>query len=327
MPENFAPAYGIIKGRFKAVGSNTFGIFFVMFSLLSKNVEKIQIASSHFSSIYDNSPQMSWHDFEERIVNLKWKGEYSINITNDIQKAFDYEFKSKERVDEITYFMSKGAIPKITEFFQNILQRPTGDRNVSVDIEIEMVAQDEIEEVNIKRIKKDQEKKTFQQTTQQKTDIDEFNLAVNSVVLESSLVLSPVTGIPIYELKPGDKVLTRITEKTQRGQYFRELLGSIDPVTNEERPIPAVVEQIKVIGKNYVVLTNIGPSIYGKSIEEDNVKVKKYEGQIFLTSKQVLESKTEDISEDKTSNLLIFLGIAAGTLLIVVLILTLLGIF
>jgi hypothetical protein len=328
MPENFVPSYGIIKGRFKALGTNTFGLFFVSFNLLSKVLEKIQVASSHFSSIYENSPQMPWHEFEERIINIKWRGEYSINITNDIQKAIDYELKSKERTDEIIYYLTKNAIPKLSEFFQNILQRPTGDKNVTVDLEVELVSQEEVEEVNIKRTKKDLEKKISAPTQQQQQAQDEFNLPPNSIVLESALVLSPITGVPVYELKPGDKVLTRITEKTQRGQYFKELLGAIDKTTNEEKPIPATVEQVKVLGKNYVILTSIGPGIYCKSVEEDNVKVKKYEGEMLKTPTGFLGTEPE-VSEinDKTSNLLIIIGITAGTLILIALILMLLGFF
>lgn len=328
MPETVIPAYGVIKARFKAVSTNTFGLVFISFNLLSKSLEKIQVASSHFSSIYENNPQMPWHDFEEKIINIKWRGEYSISITNDIQKAIDFELKSKERLDEIIYFITKNASPKIAEFLQNVLQRPTGDRNVAVDLEIETVSQEEVEEVNVKRMKKDAEKKVQQAQQTSKQDVDEFNLPPNSIVLESSLVLSPITGVPIYELKPGDKVLTRITEKTQRGQYFKELLGAINPQTNEERPIPSTVEQVKVVGKSYVVLTSIGPGVYGKSIEEDNVKVKKYEGEVSKVGKFDSFTDSETVQKDDNfMNMLIFVGIAAGGLILIALILMMLGIF
>ncbi|MEN2997645.1 MAG: hypothetical protein ABDH28_01190 [Brevinematia bacterium] len=328
MPESGVPAYGVIKGRFKAVGTNTFGLVFVSFNLLSKSLEKIQVASSHFSSIYENNPQMPWYDFEERIINVKWRGEYSISITNDIQKAVDYELKSKDRIEEIVYFISRGATPKVAEFLQAVLQRPTGDRNVSVDVELETVSQDEVDEINLRRMRKESEKKSQQAQQTVKQDTDEFSLPPNSIVLESSLVLSPITGVPIYELKPGDKVLTRITEKTQRGQYFKELLGAINTQTNEEKPIPSVIEQIKVVGKSYVILTSIGPGIYGKSIEEDNVKIKKYEGEILKgpRSDQVLSEESLQ-KGDSITNILIFVGIAAGGLILVALILMMLGFF
>lgn len=328
MPDGIIPTYGVIKARFKALGTNTFGLVFISFNLLSKSLEKIQVASSHFSSIYENNPQMPWYDFEERIINIKWKGEYSISITNDIQKAVDYELKSKERTEEIVYFLSKNATPKIAEFLQSVLQRPTGDRNVTVDLETEMVSQEEAEEVSIKRMKKESERKAQQAQQTSKQEIDEFNLPPNSIVLETSLVLSPITGVPIYELKPGDKVLTRITEKSQRGQYFKELLGSVTPQSTEEKPIPSTVEQVKVVGKNYVILSSIGPGIYGKAIEEDNVKVKKYEGEILKGPKPDLllgEQMTQ--KEDRITNALIFVGIAAGGLILIALVLMMLGFF
>ncbi len=193
-------AYGVIKVRFKAIASNIFGLIFVSFNLLSKALEKVQVVASHFSSIYENNPEMPWHDFEEKIINIKWKGEYSISITSDIQKAIDYELKSKERVDEIIYFVVKNSTPKIAEFLQSVLQRPTGDRNITIDLEIETVSQEEVEEVSLKRMKQDSERRAHasqSQQTQSKQDQDEFSLPPNSIVLESSLVLSPITGIPV----------------------------------------------------------------------------------------------------------------------------------
>lgn len=320
--------YTIIKGRVKALASNTFALFYILINNLSKNIEKMHVAASHFSSIYDISPNLPWHEFESKIIGLRWKGEFSINLTNDIQKAIDDELRNRENFEEFYYMINKNNIPRATEWLQNILQRPTGDRNVQVELVLEKITQEEYEEITVKRVTEEL-KKTEEKTKEKKETVVSYELPPGSVLLETSMVLSPVSGIPIYELKPGDKVMLRITEKTPRGQYFIELLNAITP-EGEVKPIPATVEKIIPMGKQITIITNIGPGIYGKAVEEEAVKVKKFEGviekQIGIPGFQEKEEMEKLKKGGIGTEWLIILGISIGALAIIAIILIILGI-
>lgn len=69
--------YLVIKGHFKATASSSYGVLIVFLDNTTKNVEKFDIVSSHFSTLYENNIGMPWGEMEDLISRLKWKGEYA----------------------------------------------------------------------------------------------------------------------------------------------------------------------------------------------------------------------------------------------------------
>ncbi len=312
----------VIKGRFKAISTNTFGLFLIFFNKSTQTVETLHALASHFSSLYENSPQNPWYDIEEKIIMLKWKGEFATNVTNDVQRSFEDAFKEAGRGEEIYYALSKGQLSKVANIFQNILTKPTGDKNVTVELAVEEITQSDIERVKEEREKRDQEESEEAEAEVQQEE--EFKPPEESaVVLEVSLVLSPISGTPIHELHPGDRIMVKISERTTRGQYFIDLFNAIKD--GEVVPIPATVVDIKSKGKEVSVVVNLGPSIYGRAIEAANVKVKRFtaeEAQPVQPTK-TKEKKTAPSSAKKKESpfkgLLVPFLVGAGVLLLVLL--------
>lgn len=270
--------YLIIKGRFKAINTSSYGLFIVFLDNISKNVEKYDVVSSHFSTLFENNVGMPWSEMEEIIAKLKWKGEYATSLTHDIQATIEDLFQpGTGRTQDIWANIKKAQINKVLVIFEEVLARPTGDKNIKCELGIETVTKGEIDDA--RKARADKEGKDIfnlggqeQEAPVQKTDP---SLEQNAVILEVSLILSPISGVPIFELKEGEKIMVKITEQSSRGQYFIDLLNAT--VDNEIVPVPATVVKVSKEGKLYTVLVNIGPSIYGKSIDEDNIKVKKYD--------------------------------------------------
>lgn len=271
--------YLIIKGRFKAVGTSSYGIFIVFIDNSSKNVDKLDVISSHFSTVYENPVTMPWSELEDMISKMKWKGEFATSLTNDIQTTLEDLFQpGTGRSVDIWTGIKKGQVNKVANIFEEYLVRPTGDKNVKVELAVESVTRSEIDDVKRSREQKDEavQVNVSEAATQAQTPkIQDLGLEESAIVLDVSLVLSPISGVPIYELKEGSKILIRISEQTSRGQYFIDLFNA--SVNNEILPIPATVVKVTHDGKIYTVLVNIGPGIYGKSVDEDNVKVKLYD--------------------------------------------------
>ncbi len=269
--------YIVIKGRFRAPATSSFGIFIVFVDNLSKNVDKYDIVSSHFSTLYENNINMPWHEFEEIISKLKWKGEYATSLTHDIQASMDDIFQAGTgRTQDIWSNIKKSQLNKVTDIFDEVMARPTTDKAVKCEIAIENIMKSEIEEA--KKLRTEREAKEMLSTPDAQGQQLPGSMPVleeSAVVLEVSLILSPIAGIPIYDLKEGDKIFVKISEQTSRGQYFIDLLNASE--NNEIVPIPASVVKMAKEGKIYTVLVNIGPGIYGKSLDEDTVKVKKYD--------------------------------------------------
>jgi len=295
--------YIIIKGRFRAISSSSFGLFIVFLDNITKNVEKYDIVSSHFSTLYENNINMPWHELEEIISKLKWKGEYATSLTHDIQACFEDLFQvGTGRAQDIWSNIKKAQLEKVSSIFDEVLARPTSDKSVKCEITIETIAKTEIEEVKRDRSEKEGKEilsSTYAAPTEEISSTP--RLEESAVVLEVSLVLSPVSGTPIYDLKENDRVFIKISEQSSRGQYFIDLLGASE--NNEIIPIPADVVKMSKEGKIYTVLVRIGPGIYGRSFDEDTVKVKMYDPaqDKRLKKQQALQAISTPVQEAPVS--------------------------
>jgi len=268
--------YLVIKGRFKATASSSYGLFIVFMDNVTKNVDKIEIVASHFSTVYDTNINMPWSELQDIITKLRWKGEYATSLTHDIQSSLEDLFQpGTGRGIDIWNAIKKTMVNKAANFFEEFFARPTGDKGVKVELAIETITKSDIENVKKMREQRDILNSLNLQNNQPKPQQAEQKLEESAVVLDVSLVLSPISGVPIYELKEGTKIFIKITEQTSRGQYFNDLLGASEG--NEILPVPATVKKVSKEGKIYTVLVEIGPGIYGKSLDEDTVKVKLYD--------------------------------------------------
>lgn len=323
-------SYIVIKGRFKALNTSSYGLLIVFLDNITKNVEKYDIISSHFSTLFENNIGMPWNELDEIITKLKWKGEYATSLTHDIQASIEDLFQpGTGRTQDIWANIKKAQIGKVVTIFEEVLGRPTGDKNIKCEVAIETVTKSEIEDV--RRSRREREGKDVIGTglpaggTQQDQTNRDAGIEENAVVLEVSLVLSPVSGVAIADLKDGDKIMMKISEQSSRGQYFIDLLNATKD--NEIVPIPATVVKTNKEGKIYTVLANIGPGVYGKSLDEDNVKVKMYDpatekkkppdlAQIKATQAQAAQAAGEGVEEEpkkkKSMNWIwIIIGVAA----------------
>lgn len=269
--------YTIIKGKFKATASSSFGLIIVFMDNVNKNIERFDIVSSHFSTVFENNVNMPWNELEDMIMKMKWKGEYATNLTHDIQNSLEDLFEpGTGRTVDIWHALKKSQLSKTCSIFEEYLMRPTGDKNVKVEIGIETINRSDIEKVKKMREMKDNKELINSDNVPSANDSStEPSVGESAVVLDISILLSPISGIPLMDLKQGDKVLIKISEETSRGQYFIDLFNASQD--GEVLPIPATVEQVSQSGKYYTLLTQIGPGIYGKAISEDNVKAKKYD--------------------------------------------------
>jgi len=296
----------IIKGRFKALATSSYGLFIVFIDNGTKNVEKFDIVSSHFSTLYENNIGMPWSEMEEIIAKLKWKGEYATSLTHDIQASIEDLFQpGTGRIQDIWANIKKAQLGKVGAIFDEIMARPSGDKGVKSEIAIESVMRSDIEDA--RRLRRERENMEMFNSPQPQLQQPQENAAgassqfdASAVVLEVALVLSPLSGIPIYDLKEGDKIMVKISEQSSRGQYFIDLLNASNE--NEIIPIPATVVSVVKEGKIFTVMATIGPSIFGKSIDEDTVKVKKYDPAMDAKKKVKAAAAAAALSTSTTSS-------------------------
>lgn len=269
--------YYIIKGRFKGTNSNTYGLFIMFISISTKTLENVLVAASHFSTIYEYSPDMDWASFEEKITNLKWKGEVSTNISHDLQLLMANTIK-QDLVEEFIESIESNELGKIEHTIVNIISKGLIDKSVIVDFKIDKVSHQEIIKTKDERARREKEEREAQKREEmRKAEAERFKVEEGGVILDASLVLAPVSGIPISEAKQGDQIMIKIDSSTEQGNYFIDLLDARTP-EGDVRPVKGVIKDVFMnsLGE-YQVLAEIGPGIYARAIETEQVKIKRYD--------------------------------------------------
>lgn len=321
--------YTILKGRFKAIDTNTFGLFLLFINEDLEQAENVAAIASHFSSIYETDPKTAWNEIEERIFNLKWKGEFATSITRDLQSYLESVTQGAHG-DELYTLIKDNYVSKIESYLSTLLSKPLTDRNIHLEISWERVTPQEIMEAKAAR-----EAQEFSESgpgdateeSQLEAENHGFNIEQGAVLLDVALILAPVSGIPIYEVKAGDSIMVKIDPTSNRGRYFIELLNAMHE--NEVVPVPALVQEVRMNKMNeYTILVKIGEGIYGQTIETEQVKLKRYNpaqdkrgNQLQGMSVTAPGTKRTETKQDKAISNLYWLMYLGGFVVVVILLL------
>jgi hypothetical protein len=309
----------ILKGRFKSNSLNFYGLFLLIFNT-RQELTVSHILVSTFSTAYDLEPHFVWEKFEEFIVNSKWKGNYNPNMTASLETFFKQITSEYSGQKEILYGHVKNyEYDNVDSFMFDIINRIIHDKNLIIETGIQEVSEIEFRET---KENKSQKKETDSMQINQKIASEQ------GVTLIIQLILAPVSGKPMYELKIGDVIMCKIVPNTDRANYFIDLLDL--RVENLIKPVPCKVIDIKSEGKGLPleILTEIGPGIYGKCIEDERqVKLRMYDPAVDerITNKNIKDIKkeaekasfiSEKISRWKKINFVKILYITIGILII-----------
>jgi len=296
----------ILKGRFKAVDTNTYGLFIIFLSEKLRTVENLLAIASHYSSLYETDPHLPWYSLEENIVNLKWKGDISVNISIDLQNYMESSL-DRDRGNELYMLIKNHDQTKIESLLQAILIKPLADRNLILEITSESISN---ESIHSKRAERNKKKNVGKEAaTEKKPDAEGY--------IPVDLILAPVSGIPIYELSKGDKIMVRISNRTVRGKYYIDLLGA--RVDGTVIPVPAEVTHISKNSDNeYTILCNITDKAVGRAVESEKVKLKRYD-DLFDQSTPLREIALDEI-EGKGRSFPLFIVITGALMFVILLI-------
>jgi hypothetical protein len=319
-----------LKGRFKSNSLNFYGLFLLMFNT-RQEMDIIHILVSTYSSAYELEPHFGWEKFEEFIINSKWKGNYNPNMTASVEDFFKRTTSDQGGQKKLLYeYIKNYNYDSIDAFMFDIINRIIHDKNLILETGIQETSEKEFRETKETR---SQKKETVQTQSETKISPEE------GVILTIQLILSPVTGKPIYELKVGDVIMCKILPNTDRANYFIDLLDL--RVENYVKPVPCKVIDIKSEGKGspLELLTEIGPGIYGKCIEDERqVKLKMYDPAI---DGKIHQNKIKDLKKEsgvesfipkkaakiKNINFLKILYISIGILVLILLFIVFIYVF
>lgn len=302
--ENQGRVYIVMKARFKALETNTFGVLLIFVNEELRMVENLMAIASHFSSLYDIDPHLPWYALEEDIINLKWKGDIAVNISIDLQNYLESSLQ-QDRGSELYHLLKNNDLGRIDSLLQSILMKPLADRNIVLEMVTEITTEEGMRSARADRDKPAAGRKEESGGQTGKTEN----------YLDLDLVLAPVSGIPIYELSVGDRIMVRISDRTNRGRYYIDLMGA--RVNGNVIPVPAQVTDINRKEGQYTILCRIGENAVGRIVETELVKIKRQEDG---SSDSALREIPLDDVPDRFTGFPLFVVVTGGLMFIVLLI-------
>jgi hypothetical protein len=312
--------FAIIKGRFKAAGSNIFGLFIAFVDKDLRMLDSAIGVVSSFSSLFAHDPAGSWKEIEDAIQIAKWEGNMIKNISNDLQMTLDQIRKDNSYQEELVEYVLSGSIKHIENFFIRLLEKILREKNIILEVDLEEATLSEIEKIRHDTLKKQVEER------RDKSEDEGIQLKDGDVMIPVFHILNPVSGKPIMNIKPGEFIWIRIDSSTEQGEYFANLLG----LKEEDKVKPVPAEVVKIARKKptgYYIYVRIAPSVYGKAIEDASmVKLKMANDSLQPKEEQKSEiedqkkTKSVDSPDKKGKSKLTFVLITVGILILILVI-------
>ena len=247
-----------IKGRFKASEQKVFGLFFLILNNESSFVDTAGIIASIHSEIYDTDLSDSFHDFENRITMLKYKGNYHQKVTLDLQDTLKSVALDQEFYEDLKKSAAKGNKNGVKHSIVTLISRVLHDSTVIAEVSLEDVTHEQVKAANSTPAEE-----PVQADSAPKTD---------GVTLDVSLVLAPVGGKLVTDLSPGDRIMVRIAPSSDKSEYFIDLLN----LRGEKgvKPVAAKVVSLDEGSGVTSVRVQIDDGVFGKVSEEEKVLVR-----------------------------------------------------
>jgi hypothetical protein len=295
--------YLIIKGSVKANQTKMNSLFIIIMNEEKRIIENINVVASRFSVINDTSSGVPWYIFYETLNNLKLKGDISFRITADLQTALEQSLE-KDRGNELLTYLNHNDYTKVDTLIQSIFLKPLSDNNLIIEVATENISKQDYDKVIKDR--KEPKEKTLPEA-QKKT--------LKGDIVDIDLVLAPVSGIPIYKLKKGDRIMVRIIANSVKANYHIESIGL--RIDENIIPLQAEILQIKKNPQNeYMILCKLHDGVYGKATETENVKLKTYDE--IITTETNLANLKHDLIHEKEKSFPLIAIITGGLVFIII---------
>jgi len=304
----------VVKGKFTVEDQNTSGVFLAFFNFIDEYISAIESVielndaffsktkvSDNWNTIYKN---IASYEGKEKLNSEKLNGDlYNFFIQLDV-----WPHVQKEDVNNLAPIL----LDIIKECFESLTVDCQIDFEKTNSLELELAGIEVMVPLNIENRKR---------STEISLDPDSpFGKKITSVesqaqfIINGSLIISPVRGKLLSELKPNEKIYVLLSDKDQISQRVLDTYKSRDA---EGNPRPFLGKIVSVIpnemDKGYIIYIVVAKGIFVKIIEEENLKIQ--------TELSEIEIKKYDDNNSKRGLTKIFNIAMYGLFILLVLIL------
>ncbi len=275
--ESMPKDYIVLKVRYMGHKTHYYGIVLIVLNLKTKDIDDLYVIVDKNIEASQINSKLKFEDFKEGIVKYIKERNPNLDMIGRLRESINtMEFKDSifNKLGKDNKFDTEQLKLVFSELFFKVLT----ESNCAIKIEIEEVdlfrLHKSSDEYIIKREEEhdlDDDKSEDYDEKKQKEEVHIRNISL--VLLKIEAVLSPIKGIPISEMQPGDQIMVKIIDEREIGDYLAKLLGAKE---NEELlPVSATIKEMSVQEEtgSVMMLVHFGPGIAGKMFIPPEIKV------------------------------------------------------
>ncbi len=274
--------YLVLKIRYMGHKTHNYGAILFVANIKKKVIEEVEVVVSSKSEFSDIDTNLKFEEFKSKIKEIIKIGDINLVMIDRLREYIN----SEEIREAIFKNITADGVANLNDLriiFAELLFKVLTEPNAAIKMDEEQLnafrylknESFSLSDIGTSEEKKD-ERKYYGEESRKKEPEKKEGIEVRTislVLLKIEPVLSPVKGIPITELRPGDEVIVRIIDDRDIGDYLAGLLGGKE---GEERvPLSAVVKEV---GKSdetdsIMLLVEFGPGIGGRCYVPPEIKV------------------------------------------------------
>jgi hypothetical protein len=271
----------VLAIKIKFTSSSSYGaiIAFVNSAQYKFNDSFAVVSNDYLIANIDN--RQDWKNFEKDISSAR-ANITDFRIIQDVKERFDRGFNASV-CNAVIKLIEKNDLIQLSHILQKFMQDNTGLQRVDINIEYQKISSldmevDSISTRKIESMVSATEQKSEESAKETKSeDPDEVKAGANGIkaIIRSSLILSPIKGKHISEVKIGDRVLISLVEMNDQAKSIAKAFHAYNEEEGKILPIPARIKTLRYIdGTGYKIYVVIAKGILGLIIEEEkNIRI------------------------------------------------------
>lgn len=268
----------LLACKVKFTSSSQYCVFLMFINAIQSRVMDSFFVVSNDYMVANIDNVQDWRLFEKDIATAR-ANITDFRLVNEFKDKIDRAFSSALCTSIVRLYEKDTT--QLNHILQKTIQECTGLQRVDVSFEISKISSLEMELDAISTRKIDSMPKEAAPAAEEKpaeaSSDDEPKSGANGIhaIMRSSLILSPIKGKHITELKIGDRVMISLVEMNDQAKSLAKAFNAWDEENSRILPLPSRIKSIRYIdGTGFKIYVVIAKGILGQIIEEEkNIKV------------------------------------------------------
>lgn len=313
----------MVSGAYKDVyavkikfSSSIYGAALLFYNPIYNTVSPPYIIVTPSFSVDDMKTTIPWREFEIEISQNLEKNEHDDvlvgHMKDELAVGLNHDF-----LLELKRLIDMNDEIAVNRHFMKVIQTKLGFQKLNITVDIEPTSSLEVEldsksskKIDPRELEKRKAPKEDEVKDEKETDDDPLQGKEIKLILQGSLILSPIKGIDIKELKVGDRIMISIVDTNPKAIDVARAFKAYED--DKIKPIPGRIVSFRHLRTGgYKIFAIIAKGIFIKiEEEEESIKV-----AIDTTTRPELSSQKDELNTRAMMPLIVTLLIILGLLI------------